>query len=195
MTEAEWLTCCDVARMLCHLRQEARVTRFPKGRRKLQLLACGCCRQVWELIEDRRSRRLVELVERLADPAELAAAEEAARAAKLAADAASARLSSLTHVRKVGAAISAALRTAAKDFYKAARTSSGGALCSVGGFWCIDEPNPAWEAQERRQANLLRCLFGSPIGFSSRAAGSARRRPPNGSPATPSRWQTTSRRR
>jgi hypothetical protein len=167
MTEAEWLVCGDVDELLRHLRRDSRIVRSPIGRRKLRLFACGCCRQVWQLIEDHRSRRLVELSEQLADgladPLELAAAEDAARSAKSDADAASAGLSSVTHIRKVGAAIGAALQTAAKESYEAARVSSGGTLCSVGGHWNTREPNPAWEAQAKRQADLLRCIFGNPF--------------------------------
>jgi hypothetical protein len=153
--------------MLYHLKREAKVVRSPKGRRKLRLFACGCCRQVWHLIEDARSRRLVGLSEQLADglarPLELAEAEVAARSAKSEADVASAGRSAMTHVSQVGAAIDAALQTAAKEAYKAARVASGCALCSVGGFWTIDQPNPTWEAQEKRQADLLRDLFGNPF--------------------------------
>jgi hypothetical protein len=167
VTEAEWRACDDIDEMLRYLKREAGAARSPKGRRRLRLFACGCCRQVWPLIEDPRSRRLVDLSERLADgradPSELAEAEAAARAAKSEADVAAAGLSPTTHVRKVAAAISAALQTAAKEAYEAARVSSGCALCSVGGSWSINVPNPAWDSQEARQADLLRCLYGNPF--------------------------------
>jgi hypothetical protein len=166
MTEAGWQECEDVGEMLRYLRREAKV-RSPKGRRKLRLFACGCCRQVWPLIEDPRSRQLVELAEQaadgLTDPLELAVAEVAARLAKLDADFASAGLSPMSHIRRVGAAVAAALQTAAKESYEAARVASECALSAVGGQWSTLEPNPAWEAQENRQADLLRDLFGSPF--------------------------------
>jgi hypothetical protein len=166
VTEAEWLACDDVGEMLRYLKRGANATRSPRGRRKLRLFACGCCRQVWELIEDPRSRRLVGLSEALADgladPSELAEAEVAARAAKAEADVASAGLSCMTHTRKVGAATAAALQAAARQAYEAARVSSGSALCSVAGLRTVGVPNPAWDAQESRQAALLRCLFGNP---------------------------------
>jgi hypothetical protein len=167
MTEAEWLACDKVEQMLFYLKHKAKVVRSAKGRRKLRLFACGCCRQVWPLIEDPRSRRLVELSERQADgqadPAELAKAEVAATAAKAEADLAGGGLSPMTHTRKVGAAIAAALLTAAKEPSEAARRSSGCALCAVGGSWSIGVPNPAWDAQEKRQSDLFRCLFGNPF--------------------------------
>src|SRR5437764_15304709 len=60
MTEAEWLTCADPDPMLG----------FLKGRttgRKLRLLACACCRRIWHLLTDERSRRAVEAGEQYAD--------------------------------------------------------------------------------------------------------------------------------
>jgi hypothetical protein len=167
MTEQEWLACVHGEEMLDYLRTGAKVVRSPKGRRKLRLFACGCCRQVWQLIEDSRSQRLVELAEQLADglgnALELAKAEREAGLAKSDADEASAGLSPMSHVRRTASAISAALRTAGKDAYKAARLSSFGVLCSVGGYWSIEKPNPAWEDQEERHTALLRCIFGNPF--------------------------------
>ena len=175
MTEGEWLAGDDVDEMLDYLKSEAKVVRSPKGRRKMRLFACGCCRQVWQLVEDPRSRRLVELSEQFADglaaPLELAEAERAAGSAKVDADVASAGLPAMNHVRRAAAAISAALHTADKEAYKAARLASGCALCSVGGMWCIAVPNPAWDAHEKRQTDLLHDLFGNPFRPLSVSAG------------------------
>src|SRR5260370_23483078 len=60
MTEAEWLACTDPLPMVDFLRTRA-------GARKLRLIACACCRQIWERIADRRSRTGVEVAERFAD--------------------------------------------------------------------------------------------------------------------------------
>jgi hypothetical protein len=78
MTEAEWLTGEFADLMLEHLRATAGVARLKGGRRKLRLFGCACCRQVWHLLTDGRSRRAVEVGERFANG--LAGARERARA-------------------------------------------------------------------------------------------------------------------
>jgi hypothetical protein len=86
MTEIEWLTCEDPLRMLNWLTarpQQAAATRkrnknHPSDR-KLQLFACACCRRVWHLIVDARSRRAVEVAEQHADGEAMDRQLEAAR--------------------------------------------------------------------------------------------------------------------
>jgi hypothetical protein len=74
MTEAEWLAGDDLGSMLHHAVRWA-------SARKLRLFACGCCRRIWPLIND-RGRYAVETSERYADgqarPKELKAAYAAA---------------------------------------------------------------------------------------------------------------------
>jgi hypothetical protein len=60
MTEAEWLACDDPEKMLDFL--NGKVTE-----RKLRLLACACCRRIWDLLTDDRTRRAVEAGELYAD--------------------------------------------------------------------------------------------------------------------------------
>jgi hypothetical protein len=61
MNEEEWLTGGDPSPMLRYLME------LGTSERKLRLLACACCRQVWPLLTDPRSRRAVEVAERFAD--------------------------------------------------------------------------------------------------------------------------------
>ena len=56
MTEAEWLACTDPEQMLIHLRPKA-------GKRKRRLFMIACCRRVWPLLSDQRSREAVEFAE------------------------------------------------------------------------------------------------------------------------------------
>lgn len=60
MDEATWLACDDARRLLAAVRSRC-------SERKLRLAACACCRAVWVLVTDRRSRRAVEAAERHAD--------------------------------------------------------------------------------------------------------------------------------
>lgn len=80
MTESEWLSCTDPAAMFLLLRDSGGATE-----RKLRLFACACCRLVWHLLGDVRSREAVEVAERFGDghatQGQLDAAREAASAA------------------------------------------------------------------------------------------------------------------
>src|SRR5262249_23129239 len=60
ISEAQWLALTDPKQMIDHLTGDAR-------KRKLRLFACACCRRLWHLIEDERSRAAVVAAERFAD--------------------------------------------------------------------------------------------------------------------------------
>jgi hypothetical protein len=95
MTEQEWLACRDPTPMLQFLKlgivtlvddlptpaARAAIRQFLVGKavhRKRVLFACACCRRIWLLLKDDRSRRAVEIAERSADG--LASDEELATA-------------------------------------------------------------------------------------------------------------------
>src|SRR5262249_41467213 len=79
MTEPEWWNCCptELGKMLTFLQGKG------ASPRKVWLFACACCRGVWPLLTDQRSRAAVEVAERYVDglvPGEtLEAAQRGAR--------------------------------------------------------------------------------------------------------------------
>ena len=151
----EWLECTDPVPMLQCLRGRA-------SERKLLLFACACCRRVWDLLSDRRSRQAVELAERFADgdvpPEALEAAVRAARQAYenafLTHDNAAFAVVCLA-AEKYHAAELACAYAAYATGHRRSRATTPAAMHAV---------QAEGELQEWcRQADLLREIFGNPF--------------------------------
>ena len=88
MTEAEWLACTDPQKMHDFLfwvkASDGLKWNEGRGQRKLRLFAVACCRRIWHLLIDKRSREAVEVAERYADGR---ATDEELEIASVAADA------------------------------------------------------------------------------------------------------------
>src|SRR5262249_54416115 len=79
MTEQEWLAGdTGVLYMLWHVTDTLRLKRSRSGRPKLRLVGCGCCRLLWDRLDEPR-RAVVTMIERVADDERNKAELEAAR--------------------------------------------------------------------------------------------------------------------
>jgi hypothetical protein len=67
MTEREWLRAKNPTLLFDHLQSAVAASRTKQGRRRLHLVACGCCRLVWDHLTDPRAMIAIETAERFAD--------------------------------------------------------------------------------------------------------------------------------
>jgi hypothetical protein len=158
MTEAEWLGCEHPPTMLETLWKRSRATE-----RKLRLLDCECCRHIWHLLNDPRSRRAVESAEQYTegriDRQMLERAAVEARAA-------------IRHARPESDAAEFAAATAAMFAARAAaeavswdglhRTSAAAAM-AAGAVSSPDDWEPSKHSEEVWQSGVLRDIFGNPF--------------------------------
>jgi hypothetical protein len=159
--EAGWAASTDPETVLDFLQD-----RGQGGGRRFRLFAAACCRQIWHLLGDERSRRAVEMLERLADGSPY---REDFRSIIAAADAAWAHADDSRLSACAAAQAAAALATAPAgsslefdtvvsvvlEAQNAPREALGGGYSSDG-----------MEAEQREsaaQADVLRDLFGNPF--------------------------------
>ncbi len=144
MTEAEWDACADPKPMLEFLRGKA-------SERKLRLFACACCRLIWDILPDQRSRRAVEVAEAYADGA---TDEDRLHAAWLAAREVSDTSQGAVWQRT---AARAAQATAAGLAEEASRYSG------VAAALASSQPAVVSRQGRERHAGMLRCVIGNPF--------------------------------
>lgn len=150
MTEAEWLACDNPSTMLRFLRGEA-------SGRKLRLFAVACCRNVWDLLSDQRSRDAAELAERFANGQ---ATEMERSSDQIAAEAA---VAALYPAHEDYAASDAAI--AVSEDASADINADAAAFTAAEAADTDDDPTDEtiWVAERLRQAALLLDIFGNPL--------------------------------
>jgi hypothetical protein len=146
MTESEWLVCTDVDWLLDFL---ARRAPGPDPC-KLRLFACACCRRLWHLLPDPRSRAVVVLAEAYADGRAASSTMTAARREARAATGDGHAYQALHAAAYVGAIplfsrVREGARSCAETAVEGSRNLS------------------TWGAERTAQAALLHDLFGNPF--------------------------------
>lgn len=172
MTEVEWLSCAHPDPMLSFL------TRDPHGwghrlghwlgfsadqglsLRKQRLFDAACCRRIWHLLEDERSRNAVQVAEEFAD--NLSSEEELVEAFAAASQVASLPAVPAKAEKPGQFAALAALFTAKQDPWSDHELVHSAAL-EAAARAAADNVESVLHAEAKAQAHLLRELFGNPF--------------------------------
>jgi hypothetical protein len=159
MTEAQWLAGTD-PRMMRWFLLEGQAKE-----RKLRLFGSACCRRMWHLLSNERSRRAVEAAERYADAD---ADGEELRFARLGAENVAETLiaSAPTAEREAQASAAfAALSVTVDDWRSADYTSSNATSAAYHAATAANVPSAAdaRDGERAAQACLLRDIFGIPF--------------------------------
>jgi hypothetical protein len=171
MNETQWQACTDPQEMLDVLRRGGKL-----GDRQLRLFATACCRLVWPLLTDERSRRAVEAAEAFAETGK--GARELKRAAAAAVTAAldtTGRLEGLAAQAAAHAASAGAADWHPKRAWAEAALALEGRQLQEGGAgpeeleWWDELTSGSGRAAgapgtdaDAVVARVLRCVFGSP---------------------------------
>ncbi len=164
MTEAEWLNGNNPSPMLYFLMDNQ------PSQRKQRLFGCACCRRIWHLLTDQRSRRAIVSTERwsegLVSPQELWPICKDAHAAEREAHAEQHR-SAATAATCISAdswdvSTDTAGDEAASWAADAVGWENATAATSPSNTWGAAQA-PAFAAERAEQGRLLRCIFGNPF--------------------------------
>jgi hypothetical protein len=164
VTEAEWLACAAPEQMLV-------LRRIKASKRKRRLFGCACCRRLWDLIPDERSRSAVATAEQFADglvgEATLATARTEARSAY---EEFSTGRPPFDRHYVTGACVCVASKNAgdaAKCWHGAASAMQMRRMTEAGqetpAFTSHPVMRETWEVERSLQADLLRDIFGNPF--------------------------------
>ena len=157
MTEQEWWTLPDAAALLDSLGVQARP-------RQLRLFCCACCRRIWHLLPDLRSRNAVEIAERFADG--LANREKLEAAFRLAEQVPRARGETV----ELAALIASEYQEDSEEFdYLDLQNALGvtyilrNALANIAGRRRSKANKRAYSEEAKAHADTVRCIFGNPF--------------------------------
>jgi hypothetical protein len=146
MTVTEWLACEDPVRLLKSLGRGC-------CKRKRRLFGCACCRRVWHLIPDTRSRNAVLVAERFADgEASAIDLKEAKTRAKVAYD------------KSKGCGPPYHRHHSATACYCVAMKNAGDAIHAWhGSVAAVQVAGGDWHVERAALVHLLRDIFGNPF--------------------------------